>query len=130
MKHYSWVTLFALLLFISCNKKIYPTNGETIYRTGKNKQGIELLDKGASQITIFKSCQSCHGKKGNRTNNCVIKYAALTNPNLHSVPYTDSLFFRFLDDDLKSDGTKPNTGVIWKMSDQDKKDLIGFLKTL
>jgi hypothetical protein len=38
--------------------------------------------------------------------------------------------YRFLDHDLKSDGTKADIGVIWKMNDQDKKDLLDYLKTL
>lgn len=46
------------------------------------------------------------------------------------VPYTDSLFFRFLEEDLKSNGQKALTGVHWKMSPQDKADLLVYIKSL
>lgn len=59
-----------------------------------------------------------------------IKFRDLSDPAKHTVPYTDSLFFRFLDDDLFSDGTKADIGVIWKISDKDKRDLLAYLKTL
>lgn len=59
-----------------------------------------------------------------------VKFSYLSNPDNFTVPYNDTLFFRFLDKDLKSDGTKANIGVIWKMSGQDKKDLLEYLKTL
>ena len=115
----------------ACSKElIYPTNGETIYRTGKNKQGENLMNKEASKITIFKSCQSCHGKNGDRIGSCNIQYSALINPKEHDIPYTDALIMRFLDADLKNDGSKARTGVKWQMSEQDKKDVIAFLKTL
>lgn len=125
---------FLLILFscsfISCKKEIYSTNGETIYRTGKNNNGEPLLNKHASQIKAFKSCQGCHGKNGNRTSDCKINYKALTDSNLHTIPYNDYLIFRFLDEDLKSDGSIAKTGVKWNISDKDKKDLVEFLKTL
>ncbi|MES2747371.1 MAG: hypothetical protein V4648_03270 [Bacteroidota bacterium] len=59
-----------------------------------------------------------------------IKFSQLSNPNNYNVPYNDSLFYRFLDHDIKSDGTKVNSGVSWKMNQQDKKDLLDYLKTL
>ncbi|MEO6132677.1 MAG: hypothetical protein ABIQ02_12575 [Saprospiraceae bacterium] len=63
-------------------------------------------------------------------NNPVMKYSYLSDPANFSIPYNDTLFYRFLDKDLKSDGTKANIGVIWKMSDKDKKDLLEYIKTL
>jgi hypothetical protein len=30
----------------------------------------------------------------------------------------------------KSDGSHANTGVVWRMSEQDQTDLIAYLKTL
>ena len=89
-----------------------------------------MLDRKASSIKIVNNCRTCHGPHGNRMKSVSIQYTYLTNPNNFSVPYNDSLLFRFLDKDLKSDGTKANIGVIWKISDQDKKDLIDYLKTL
>jgi hypothetical protein len=59
-----------------------------------------------------------------------ISYKALSNPAFYPVPYNDSAIFRFLDHDLKSNGQAANIGVRWKMSDQDKKDLVEFLKGL
>ena len=115
---------------VSCTNKVYPTGGETIYKTGRNLQGEKLLDKSASRIKIVNNCKTCHGKNGDAMKGLSIKFTYLSNPNRFSVPYTDALFFRFLDHDLKSDGTKANIGVIWKMSDQDKKDLLDYLKTL
>ncbi len=120
----------ALILTLSCNKQKLLTNGETIYRTGRNLKGEKLLDKGNSRIKIANSCKTCHGKNGDKMNSVSIKFSHLSNPDNFSIPYTDSLFFRFLDHDLKSDGKKANIGVIWKMNDHDKKDLLDYLKTL
>lgn len=121
--------LLTTLLF-SCSNRIFLTNGETIYKTGKNLNGEKLLDRPNSRIKIVNSCITCHGKNGDKMNGVSIKFSYLSNPNNFSVPYTDSLFFRFLDHDLKSDGTKANIGVIWKMNDKDKKDLLNYLKIL
>jgi hypothetical protein len=108
---------------------MYSTNGENIYQTGRNLQGEELLDKKASRIKIVNSCKGCHGKNGDRVNNISIKFSYLSNSNNYAVPYNDTLFFRFLDNDLKSDGKKANIGVLWKMTNQDKKDLLDYLKS-
>lgn len=124
------ILILLTILLISCSKQVFFTNGETIYKTGRNLNGEKLLDKSNSRIKIANSCKTCHGKNGDRMNNVSIKFSHLSNPNIYSIPYTDSLFFRFLDYDLKSDGTKANIGVIWKMSDKDKKDLLEYLKTL
>lgn len=122
--------VIAGMAVISCARQSYPTNGETIYRNGKNLQGQSLLDKEHSSIRIFKSCQGCHGKSGDRLKSCNIKWSSLSDPAKIEVPYTDSLFARFLDQDIKSDGTAAQTGVHWKMTEQEKKDLIAFLKVL
>ncbi len=122
---YKSLFLSFLLLTTACSKEmLYPTNGETIYRTGKNKQGDKLLDKDLSKITLFKSCQSCHGRDGSRISN--IQYKVLTDKKAYKTPYTPDLLNRFLDDDVKSDGSKARTGVKWRMSEQDKKDLVAF----
>jgi hypothetical protein len=117
-------------LFLSCSKQIFLTNGETIYKTGENLKGEKLLDKSNSRIKIVKSCKTCHGKNGDRMNSVSIKFNYLSNPNNFNIPYTDSLFFRFIDHDLKSNGIKANIGVIWIMNDKDKKELLDYLKTL
>jgi hypothetical protein len=109
---------------------VYQTNGETIYKTGRNLQGEKLLNKHASRITIVHSCKTCHGDKGNKMNGVSIQFSYLSNPNNFIIPYNDSLFFRFLDHDLKSSGAKANIGVIWKMNDRDKMDLLEYLKSL
>jgi hypothetical protein len=118
------------IVIISCNKQTFSTNGETIYRTGKNLNGDNMLDKSASRIKFVNSCITCHGKNGDRMNGVSIKFSDLRNSVLHSLPYNDTLFFRFLDQDLKSDGTKANIGVIWKMNDHDKRDLLEYLRKL
>jgi hypothetical protein len=123
------VLLFTFFL-ISCGKQVYTTNGESIYRTGKNLQGKNMLDRSRSSIPIFKSCQGCHGPTGDRMDKTHISYKALSNPESYRVPYNDSAIFRFLDHDLKSNGQAANIGVRWTMSDQDKKDLVAFLKSL
>lgn len=105
-------------------------NGKSIYTTGKNLRGEKMLDRSASRITIFRSCKSCHGAGGDRMRGTSIKFRDLSDPGRHRVPYNDSLFFRFLDADLLSDGAKANIGVIWKMPDGDKRDLLAYLKTL
>lgn len=124
------LAVLLLAILSSCSKEIYETNGETIYKTGRNLQGEKLLDKSASRIKIVNSCKTCHGKNGDAMNSVSIKYSYLSDLNNFSTPYNDTLLFRFLDHDLKSDGTKANIGVIWKMSDKDKADLVAYLKTL
>lgn len=122
---------FILLIFVcSCRKINYSTNGQTIYETGKNLSGEKLLDRKASRIKIANSCRNCHGKHGDRMWEVSIKFSDLSDPKKRGLPYNDSLFYRFLDDDLKSDGHKANIGVIWKMNDRDKKDLLMYLKSL
>src|SRR6478736_877417 len=118
------------ILILSCSKQIYSTNGEAIYTTGRNLTGEKMLDKKASRIKIALSCKTCHGKNGDAMNKVSIKFSYLSSPDNFSIPYTESLFFRFIDHDLKSNGTKANIGVIWRMNEQDKKDLLEYLKTL
>jgi len=118
------------MLLLSCNNKMYSSNGERIYRTGSNLLGEKLLDRSASRIRIIHSCSGCHGKTGTRMNNVSIRFSDLSRSVQNGVPYNDSLFFRFLDQDLKSDGSKANIGVLWKMNDKDKQDLLSYLKTL
>lgn len=114
----------------SCTVKTYQTNGEAIYKTGRNLQGLAVLDRKASRIPLVNSCQTCHGKNGGRITRASVRFSDLSDAHRFSVPYNDSLFFRFLDQDLRSDGKKANIGVIWKMSDKDKRDLLAYLKTL
>lgn len=128
------VTLYFLctlsIVIISCGKQTFSTNGETIYRTGRNIKGEKMLDKKASRIKLVNSCVTCHGKKGHRMADVSIAFNDLSNPLKYGTPYTDSSFFRFLDHDLKSDGTRADIGVIWKMKDTDKYDLLQYLKSL
>ena len=122
--------IFLSALVLSCAHKTYPTNGETIYKTGKNKQGQKLLDKSRSDLGFISSCQACHGKQGKRNPDCIIKWSYLSDASKYTVPYNDSLFFRFLDLDEKSNGNHALTGVHWNMSNSDKLDLIAYLKNL
>jgi hypothetical protein len=117
--------------FVGC-KKENVTNGETIFRTGKNLDGKVMMDVNASERKFQAGCQDCHGRNGgNRINRKEsIKYSDLTDASLRDQPYNDSLIIRFIDQRIKSDGTPGNTGVIWKMGAQDKRDLLEFLKTL
>jgi hypothetical protein len=125
-----YVFSFLVIVLFSCSKQLFQTNGEIIYLTGKNLQGEQMLDKNASRIKFATNCKVCHGKNGDRMNGVSIQFRVLSNPNNYPIPYTDSLFFRFLDHDLKSNGQKANIGVIWKMNDRDKKDLLDYLKSL
>ena len=124
------ISAMAAILILSCSKQIYSTNGEAIYTTGRNLNGEKLLNKAASRIKIAHSCKTCHGKNGDAMKKVSIKFSYLSSPINFSVPYTEDLFFRFIDHDLKSNGTKANIGVIWRMNEQDKKDLLEYLKTL
>jgi len=130
MNRIGTVLAFSLLIATACKPVIYSTNGETIYKSGKNTSGQELLDKNRSQIRFVKSCMGCHGENGTNVRKCDIRWSSLTNPKKLAVPYTDSLLYRFLDEDIKSDGSPARTGVHWNMGLQDKKDLVTFLKTL
>jgi cytochrome c553 len=122
--------IFVILALLTHGRKNYSSNGESIYKTGRNLAGELLLNKHASRIKLVKSCQGCHGTGGNRMRNISIQFSYLSNPANFTVPYTDSLFYRFLDQDLKSDGRRANIGVIWQMNDRDKRDLLEYLKTL
>ena len=131
MKNFkAYIAGILTIMMLSCSKQVLTSNGEAIYRTGKNLQGEKLLDKTASRIKIVNSCKTCHGKNGDAMKNISVKFSYLSDPNNFSPAYNDSLFYRFLDEDLKSNGTKANIGVIWKMKEKDKKDLLAYLKTL
>lgn len=120
------------------SRAVFPTNGETIFRTGRNQQGVILQDLARSQMPMPHSCASCHGSDGTGSmmggmmggRIPAIRFRDLSDPRLHPVPYTEETLMRFLDDEVKPDGTVANTGVAWRMSAQDKTDLIAFLKTL
>ena len=130
MKFHLVIVSWFWLVASSCNAPVYLTNGEMIYYTGENNRGETVLNRPASRIKIVSSCRNCHGKYGDAMKNARIGFSQLSNSSLYNPPYNDSLFFRFLDHDVKSDGTKANIGVIWNLSDSDKKDLLDFLKTL
>lgn len=118
-----------IIAFVSaCSKGTFQTNGESIYKTGRNLDGKILLDKQTSKTALFKSCRACHGNKGNSIRS--IQWSNLTDSSAYRTPYTEFLFFRFLDKDLKSDGSTARTGVHWKMSASEKADLLEFLKKL
>ncbi len=132
--------IFAGFLFTFLNINISDAdlkNGETIFMTGKNLSGEVLQDMEKSEMRGMQhSCAHCHGEsaegKPNRRMGPTgsIKFKDLSDANLHKVPYTDELFFRFLDNETKSDGKTAETGVVWKMSEKDKIDLLAYLKTL
>jgi cytochrome c553 len=126
----TYLIIIMALILISCVNKLCETNGETIYKTGRNLQGEKLLNKKESRIKFVHNCKTCHGKSGDKMNTVSIRFSYLSNSKNFTVLYTDSLFFRFLDQDLKNNGTKANIGVIWRMNEQDKKDLLAYLKTL
>ena len=130
MKFFIMHILYLLPLMSFSLTDAGKSNGETIYTTGKNLQGEKMLDRSASRVKIVWSCKNCHGKSGDRIEGASIKFKDLSDPSKHNVPYNDSLFFRFLDEDLFSDGIKANIGVIWKMPGKDKKDLLEYLKSL
>ena len=116
---------------------VFPANGETIFRTGRNQEGIVMQDLAKSDMPMAHSCVSCHGPSGEGMPTSMmgrsapsITFRDLSDPRQHRVPYTEALLKRFLDTELKSDGTAARTGVAWKMSEADKDDLIAFLKTL
>jgi hypothetical protein len=130
---FTTVLLAFMVLGLSNCKKEYDTNGETIFRTGKNLSGTTLQDIKLSEMKMLHGCDNCHGSngKGNSHHSTgSIAYNDLTNAKLHTIPYTDKLLERFIDHELKSDSTVAKTGVVWRMSAQDKADLIDFLKTL
>lgn len=131
MKTYK-VAIVMLFSIVSsaCSQKAYTTNGETIYKTGKNLKGEKMINRKQSSIPFVNNCRTCHGKNGDGMRGVSIKFKDLSDPKKYQVPYTEALFYRFLDKDLKSDGTKANIGVIWTMNDQDKKDLLEYLKSL
>jgi hypothetical protein len=125
-----FAAFITLVIIHGCKKEI--TNGETIFRTGKNLDGKVMMDINASEKKIQASCQDCHGINGGNILNRKgsIKYKDLVDPSLPDQPYNDSLIMRFIDLRIKSDGSAANTGIMWKMGKQDKQDLLSFLKTL
>ena len=96
-----------------------------------------MQDLSRSGMAMAHSCVSCHGSNGEgmpmsmmgRTASS-IRFRDLSDPAQHRIPYTEALLKRFLDHEIKSDGTAARTGVAWDMSEEDKDDLIAFLKTL
>lgn len=120
----------ALLVAVSATYAQPAAHGRHIYKTGRNEAGQRLLDKQHSGLTIFKSCQACHGPNGNRIKDCNITWRYLADPTKVTTPYTPELFYRFIDEDMKSDGTAARTGVHWHMTTQEKDDLMAYLKTL
>jgi cytochrome c553 len=87
-----YLILLITFLLLSCSKQIFLTNGETIYKTGKNISGEKLLDKSNSRIKIVNRCKTCHGKNGDKMNDVSIKFSYLSDSNNFSTPYNDSLF--------------------------------------
>jgi len=128
-KGFIYASIGAIIIITGCNRKIYQDNGESIYKTGRNLQGKTMLDKSASRIKMVNSCKTCHGKNGDAIKRASIKFSDLSSPK-YFVPYNDTLFFRFLDHDLRSNGTKADIGVIWKINNKDKADLLQYLKSL
>ena len=140
-KTFGLIIGIGIILFASsCSKKevTYSTNGETIFRTGKNIDGTILQDMNASDYNSkVHGCADCHGdngkgkyRGGDEKETFSITYNDLTNSTLYSPVYNDSLIERFIDSETKSDGTHANTGVVFKMSKTGKIALIEFLKTL
>jgi mono/diheme cytochrome c family protein len=126
-----------LMFFFYTKTDIDLKNGKSIFKYGKNIQGEYLQDLNNSEMSgMYHSCTQCHGDDGSgkpwrkRGPTGSIKFKDLSDVNLHAVPYTSELLVRFIDKELKSDGSKAHTGVAWKMSEKDKTDLIEYLKTL
>lgn len=118
-------------------RAVFATNGETIVRTGRNQDGLVMQDLSRSAMPMAHACVSCHGPNGDGMSMSImgrsapsIRFRDLIDAAQHPVPYTEELLKRFLDHEIKSDGTAARTGVAWKMSEQDKNNLIAFLKTL
>jgi hypothetical protein len=133
MKYFSFktgllITAMAISI-VSCKKQEQMSNGEIIFRTGKNKNGEVLYEN--TQAGQH-SCQDCHGRTGgnffNRKES--IKFKDLSDLKIHKVPYTEALIMRFLDQKIKSDGSPSSSPINWQMNQQDKEDLVAFLRTL
>jgi hypothetical protein len=128
---------FLLMLFNINKYEADLANGESIFKTGKNLSGEVMQDMEKSEMRgMLHSCAHCHGESAEGKPwrrmgpTGSIKFKDLSDKQIHSVPYTDELFIRFLDSELKSDGKTAETGVVWKMSEKDKNDLLAYLKTL
>lgn len=91
--------IIAFIIFCSalsaCNERLHPTNGETIYRTGRNLTGEKLLDKNASTIKFRISCITCHGKNGDRMNPFLSNLAIYQAPIITQFPTRIACFFAF-----------------------------------
>src|SRR5579859_840894 len=95
-------------------------NGKDIFVTGFDAQGTDVLDLAASTMKMQMGCGSCHGSDGRgmtmpMMSTPSIRWADLSSATLHSPPYDQPLFFRFLDTEEKSNGAPAQTGVVWKM---------------
>lgn len=138
------VTILSITMGVSsCKKEEIAissnlTNGETIFRTGKNIQGETLQDLSKSEMSgMVHGCANCHGddgkgkfRGGGDKQTGSITYNDLTNPLKYTPVYTENLIKRFIDNETKSNGSHANTGVVYVMKENDKVDLIIFLKTL
>ena len=140
-KHIFLIVLAFLL--VNCKKEeialtANATNGEIIFLTGKNAQGVILQDLSKSAINgMVHGCANCHGvdgkgkfRGGGDKQTGSITYKDLTNSTQYTPVYTDALIERFIDTETKSNGIHANTGVVYIMGKTDKADLISYLKTL
>lgn len=146
MRTLTSISVLFLFIVASCSSNyidpqasdVSLENGKSIFMTGFNLAGIPLQNLQLSEKNgMVHGCAQCHGENGkgkfrgggaNQTGS--IRFEDLTNPTLHSVPYTEELIRRFIDSETKSDGTHALTGVVYVMSESDKSDLISYLKVL
>src|SRR2546428_8785662 len=110
----------AILLLASCggDKGRAPSveNGRTIFMPGRDGAGTVVQDMSKSQMQMLMGCADCHGSSGLGGGTMMgvpvpsIRYRDLSDPAKHQPPYDEALVRRWLDEELKSDGTPGNTG--------------------
>ncbi len=126
----------------------YKSNGEMIYHTGYNMKGERIkFTYGPHWLEVHGgSCASCHGEEGKGgviPHMCTevapeITYHALTEEEHEEhgeeeehPPYTDELIKRAITQGINPAGESFDYCMPqFKMSEEDLKDLIGYLKTL
>lgn len=86
------------------SQPVFQTNGETIFRTGRNLQGVTLQDLARSRMSMPHSCASCHGADGTGgmpgsmmgSGVPSTQFRDLSDPRQHAVPYTEESLTRRL----------------------------------
>lgn len=127
----------------------FESNGEMIFFTGLNEKGEQISFEGGPHWIYMHggACVSCHGQEGKGgtvPHMCLevapsISYHDLTEEEHEEhegeeeahPPYTDETIKKVIKEGLNPAGEELDSCMPrWQMTDEDLKDLVGYLKAL